>query len=217
MNVQNVNHVLDVMRRFIGEDGWGTATRSQIAIQAGVSENTVKRAIQIIANGDALIVDTKKGHNGGYIFADPKRVKRASETGQTGQPNGPADEPMPCLSQTDQAPSGTGLVRLDATQTGQQTDQTGQQAENATEPKWFVCCVWYDEKGEMWCHGQDGYETYIPCQSKEAAMELAEEHRKMPHRGRYNDPPSWPNVDVCEQLYKGKQLHYRYDALGGGR
>jgi len=119
----NVDFVRSAILSFVDESGHGTATRGQIAVRAGLSEATVKRAIQQIQATGSLIIECKKGHSGGYLFADPKRVKRVSQTGQTGQPNGSESFAMPCLYQSGQGPSDTDLTRLDATQTGQQTGQ----------------------------------------------------------------------------------------------
>lgn len=69
----------------------------------------------------------------------------------------------------------------------------------------------------MWCHGEDGLETYIPCASKDAAMELAEQHSHMFHKDKRQRYGVLPRVDVCETIGKGKALHYSYNALGGGR
>lgn len=68
----------------------------------------------------------------------------------------------------------------------------------------------------MWCHGRDGFDTYMPCASKEAAMELAENHARMFHKDKGHRYGVLPRVDVCEQIGQGgKVLHYSYGTLGG--
>jgi hypothetical protein len=190
--------------------GHGTATRASLALLSGVSEKTVARAIRIFAAENRIVCESKKGHSGGYLFGPPNRPQTGQESGQTGQQTGQKIESGNAFSQTDQAPSGTGLVGLSHSQTGQQTGHV------AESPQWFVCCVWYDEKGEMWCHGRDGFDTYMACGSKEEAMELAERHSCMFHKDKGHRYGVLPRVDVCEQIggNGGKVLHYSYGSLG---
>lgn len=213
MNAANVDVVLNAIKAHLDATGHGTTTRFRLCLDTGLSEATVKRAIRVIKDSGLLAVEVRKGHSGGYLFGP-------IQTGQTGQPNGSAGAEtgqvnvvMPCLYQTGQAPTETDLTRLDA-QTGQQTGQDGAKA------SWFVCCIWVDEKGEMWTHGKDGLATYMPCDTKDDAMELAEKHSRMFHKDRSQRYGVLPAVDVCERAAGeagAKVLHYRYGTLRGSQ
>lgn len=189
----------------LDDTGHGTSTRADLALSSGVSEPTVYRAIQAFIAAGRIECERKRGKKGGLLFGPVNRSNRSAKTDQTDQ----TDQVTQCLSQTDQGRSSPDLIGLGTTK----TDQTDQAPEKA---QWFICCIWNDENGAMWCHGDDGYLPYIPCESKEAAHELAEEHHRTPHRGLPSHRASFPNVDVCRELFNGKQLDYRYVATAPG-
>lgn len=190
--------------------GHGTATRASLALLSGVSESTVKRALEVFVSEGRIASESKQGKSGGYLFGPPKPVKTGHETGhETGQ-TGQNLELGNAFSKTGQAPSESDLTGFSVSQTGHETGHAGESG------RWFVCCVWYDEKGEMWCHGRDGFDTYMACASKESAMELAEDHSHMFHKDKAQRYGVLPRVDVCERIGNGgKILHYSYGSLGG--
>lgn len=184
----------------LDETGHGTATRANLALESGVSQSTVYRAIQEFVRLERIAVDTKKGSRQGLLFGPPPRSPRSTDPGHPGQ----NPEATPCLSQPVQVDS----VHSEPEPVG--VSQTGQTGHDDSEPGWFVCCVWEDDKGNMWCHGQDGIETYVPFVDMNEAFDYAEHHREMPHRGFPNDRPSRPRVDVCVRIGSGKALHQSY-------
>lgn len=79
-------------------------------------------------------------------------------------------------------------------------------AERTHTPTWWVCCTWYDDKGQLWSHGLDGVDTYQACTTRDEAFRTAQEHRVRDHPA-----PTW-QVDICEGPLGGRRLHTRFDA-----
>jgi len=212
VNAANVDHVLAAIRQRMDRSGHATATLHQLCSDTALSEATVKRAIRIIKDSDTLAVETQRGAGARYLFGpkQPKvRISRDQSPDQSGSESGSARN---AFNQSGRTPSGSSPVQIGA-ESGSESGSAP-----ALSPRWFVCCIWFDEKGEMWTHGRDGTPTYMPCDSKEEAMELAERHSRMFHKDKQQNYGVLPAVDVCEQgpgENASKVLHYRYGTLRG--
>lgn len=170
----------------------------------GLSRASIFRALEQLTRDGAIETTGKRGPAGGLTIGLTKGLTKVSpKVSQTSQNRSAGNA-------STQAPGPSALGGL-----LRETNSELVSPEVAEEPGpiWFVCCIWYDDKGACWCHGDDGYPTYIPCASKEAAMDLAIEHRNMPHRGLPSHPAVFPSVDVCEQLGRGKVLFHRFDDI----
>lgn len=212
MNVANVEHVFMAIRNRMDLSGYGTATLTQLVMDTGLSLATVKRAIQLINESGSMVIESKKGQKGGLLFGPSKQLKQLSETAQTAQKTELFEKTRNAFNHQRQTPSGSSLV------SGGAPNSSANSSAAPESPRWFVCCTWYDEKGQMWTHGRDGLATYMPCDSKEDAMELAENHSHMFHKDKQQRYGVLPAVDVCETVGDGdrasKTLHYRYGTLG---
>lgn len=168
----------------------------------GLSRASIFRSMEQLTRDGQIETTAKRGPAGGLrirlINVSPKVSKLVSQRSQ--------NRSVRDVSTQAPGPSALGGLLRETN-----SELVSSETNSAAPAEWFVSCNWYDANLNMWCHGDDGTPTYIPCASKEVAITLAMEHRRTPHRGLPSLPAVTPNVDVCRQMGRGKILHFRFD------
>lgn len=207
--MSNSSVILWAIRDRADDRGYMRTTTDELVARTALSRATVKRILAQLAIDGIIDVRSKGGRAGGLLI----RLKTGSQTGSK-----PVHEPVqnePVRNALKDSGSGPSALEPEPESSSQTGSRTGS-AEEACE--WFVCCVWRDEHDVEWCHGDDGLPTYIPCESKEVALYVADQHRYQPHKDRDAALPSRPCVDILRTIGgKTKVLAERIGVLDDGR
>lgn len=182
------------------DDGYVDTNVTLLVAWSGLSRPTIFRALEQLTRERLIETEAKYGPGGGLRISLKSVSKSVSNQSQKSHVRNAFQNPVQGTSSPEPEPDS---VR----------ETVSNQSHDDDEPAWFVCCIWYDDKGNLWAHGDDGIPMYQPCASKEEAMELAERHSQTPHRDRSQRYGVLPRSDVCERHAKGKALHYSYGSL----
>lgn len=178
-------------------------TVAELVALTGFSKATIHRSLNGLVESGAIRRRSKDGRSGGLLIRLETVSKRSHETVSKRSQN---ETVRDVVTQGGALKGPTPLLR----------DRVSPNPVTETlEPSWFVCCIWYADDGSMWCHGDDGIPTYIPCRSQAEAEALAKKHRETLHKDK-NEPGMgrFPCVDICKNLGAGKTLHARLGMLG---
>lgn len=192
--------LLRTLQNAADADGHVDTNVTMLVAWTGLSRSTLYNALEQLTREQLIHTEGKRGPGGGLIIR-LKNVQNSSKNSSN------SSNKRNAFKTSDQGPSGSDPDQKSPSEFVQNSSSV------AETPQWSVCCVWYDDNGDMWCHGSDGFDTYQMCSSKEEAMDLAEKHSRMYHKDKNQKYGVLPRVDVCETKGKGKVLHYAYGSL----
>lgn len=202
---RNTDIVYRALKGRADDRGYVRVTLAQLTTDTALSMATVRRLLQRLVDDGQIEKRSKGGASGGLLI----RLRTCSEPAQKPAQKPAQNEQVRNVSTQDPPPSGAGVLLQDST--------CSEPAQTAEKAEWFVCCIWRDENYADWCHGADGIPTYIPCESKEVALYVADQHRYQPHKDREASLPSRPAVDIVRSVGKSKVLVQRLGVLDDGR
>lgn len=167
----------------------------------GLSRPSIFRALEELTREGLIQTEGKRGPGGGLIIGLKKVSKKVSKRSQKSQERNAFNHSV----QGDFVPS--------EPEPNGANELVSNSSHGAKSAAWFVCCIWYDDNGALWCHGDDGYPAYIPCRSEAEAMKVAKVHRAMIHKTEPEDHGRFPAVDICKAMGQSKVIHERIGQL----
>lgn len=203
--MNSTDQVHRALLRRVDDRNYVRISTDDLCLMTGLSRRTIQRALTQLVHAKLIRRRSKDGRSGGLLIRLETAPETAPETASKPRQNGAVVNDLD--SKKTSVKGSLAIAR------GTAPSGASQQAESA----WFVCCIWNDANGNLWCHGEDGYPTYIPCRSEAEAMHVAKQHRELLHKTDSKDFGCFPVVDICEHHGSGKRLHERLGEFPEGQ